>query len=68
MRTTTAPPAGEILSPGEVAKWLRVDPKTVTRWANEGIISSFRTLGGVRRYRRAEIQAHLDATRQERTA
>jgi excisionase family DNA binding protein len=37
----------------------RVDPKTVTRWARAGRISSIRTLGGHRRYREAEVWAAL---------
>jgi len=35
----------------------RVDPKTVTRWARAGKVSSIRTLGGHRRYRESEVQA-----------
>jgi excisionase family DNA binding protein len=37
----------------------RVDPKTVTRWARAGKLTSVRTLGGHRRYREAEVQALL---------
>lgn len=43
------------LTPAEVAKLFRVDPKTVTRWAQAGKLSSIRTLGGHRRYRRGEV-------------
>lgn len=49
----------ELLTPGEVARLFRVDPKTVTRWAKAGRIGSIRTLGGHRRYRRAEVEALL---------
>jgi excisionase family DNA binding protein len=37
----------------------RVDPKTVTRWARDGKLTSIRTLGGHRRYREAEVRARL---------
>ncbi len=37
----------------------RVDPKTVTRWAQAGKIGSIRTLGGHRRYRETEVYALL---------
>jgi len=37
----------------------RVDPKTVTRWAKAGKLSSIRTLGGHRRYRESEVRALL---------
>lgn len=38
----------------------RVDPKTVTRWAAGGKLSSIRTPGGHRRFREAEVKALLD--------
>lgn len=48
-----------LLTPAEVAKIFRVDPKTVTRWAKAGKITAIRTLGGHRRYRQSEIQSIL---------
>jgi excisionase family DNA binding protein len=45
----------KLLTPGEVARILRVDPKTVTRWATQGRIQSVRTPGGHRRFYAAEI-------------
>jgi excisionase family DNA binding protein len=52
-------PEGSLLTPAEVAALFRVDPKTVTRWAQQGKLRSIRTLGGHRRYPEAEIQAFL---------
>lgn len=49
----------ELLTPAEVAALFRVDPKTVTRWAISGKLTSLRTLGGHRRYRAAEVHALL---------
>lgn len=48
-----------LLTPGEVAALFRVDPKTVTRWASSGRITSVRTPGGRRRFRESRIQAML---------
>jgi excisionase family DNA binding protein len=48
-----------LLTPAEVAAMFRVDPKTVTRWARAGKLSSIRTLGGHRRYRESEVRALL---------
>lgn len=48
-----------LLTPGEVAALFRVDPKTVTRWAAAGRISSIRTPGGHRRFRESEVHALL---------
>jgi excisionase family DNA binding protein len=70
-RVMTAPPKGRsvraanppvteaLLTPAEVATMFRVDPKTVTRWAKAGKLTSIRTLGGHRRYRAAEVRALL---------
>ncbi|MGB2756283.1 MAG: BldC family transcriptional regulator [Acidimicrobiia bacterium] len=49
----------ELLTPSEVAKMFRVNPKTVTRWARSGKISAIRTLGGHRRFRATEIEKFL---------
>jgi excisionase family DNA binding protein len=48
-----------LLSPSEVAALFRVDPKTVTRWAKAGKLTSIRTLGGHRRYKESEVKALL---------
>jgi excisionase family DNA binding protein len=44
-----------LLTPAEVASLFRVDPKTVTRWAKAGKLTSIRTLGGHRRFRKSEV-------------
>lgn len=54
-----AEPADRLLTPGEVAVMFRVDPKTVTRWAAAGRVSSIRTPGGHRRFRESEIRELL---------
>ena len=46
-----------LLTPAEVAALFRVDPKTVTRWAKAGKLTSIRTLGGHRRYKESEVKA-----------
>jgi excisionase family DNA binding protein len=46
----------DLLTPAEVARIFRVDPKTVSRWAIAGKISSVRTLGGHRRFYRSEVE------------
>ena len=48
-----------LLTPGEVARMFRVDPKTVTRWAASGRIGSIRTPGGHRRFRETEVRILL---------
>ncbi|MEE2041295.1 BldC family transcriptional regulator [Nocardiopsis sp. CT-R113] len=55
----STPVPEEVLTPAEVAHLFRVDPKTVTRWAQAGKLTSFRTPGGHRRYRGTEVRALL---------
>lgn len=59
MMSSRNPEAESLLTPSEVASMFRVDPKTVTRWAKAGKLTSIRTLGGHRRYREAEVRALL---------
>ncbi|WP_084079575.1 BldC family transcriptional regulator [Demequina sp. NBRC 110057] len=55
----------KLLTPSEVAAIFRVDPKTVTRWAKVGKLSSIRTLGGHRRFREAEVHQLLLKAQQQ---
>jgi excisionase family DNA binding protein len=55
----------KLLTPSEVAALFRVDPKTVTRWAKAGKLSSIRTLGGHRRYRESEIRELIEVSTQD---
>lgn len=48
-----------VLTVNEVAGMFKVDPKTVTRWANEGRLPHFKTLGGHRRFYEDEVKPHL---------
>jgi len=58
---------GALLTPGEVAVLFRVDPKTVTRWAQAGKLSAVRTLGGHRRFHESEVRALLTGVPQQRS-
>lgn len=49
----------DLMTPAEVAAAFRVDPKTVSRWAVAGRLTSVRTPGGHRRYLRREVEALL---------
>ena len=59
MATVKEPEHEPLLTPAEVATMFRVDPKTVTRWAKAGKLTSIRTLGGHRRYREVEVRSLL---------
>ncbi len=45
------------LSPAEVLAILGVHRNKLDRWATAGVLASFRTLGGHRRYRPADVEA-----------
>lgn len=51
-----------LLTPAEVAKAFRVNPKTVARWAIAGKLNFIRTLGGHRRYFERQIRELLVAS------
>lgn len=57
------PTPDPLLTPTEVAQLFRVDPKTVTRWANDGRLFSFRTPGGHFRIPTSAIATHLPPER-----
>ena len=63
-------PGEELMLPAEVASAFRVDPRTVTAWANTGTLTAIHTLIGHRRFRSSDFRAFLaglpitiDATR-----
>jgi predicted site-specific integrase-resolvase len=56
---TNIRPEDKLLTPAEVGLMFRVDPKTVTRWARRGWLTTIRTVGGHRRYREEEVRALL---------
>lgn len=63
-------PENPLLKPKEAAALLRVDSRTVTRWAAAGRLESVRTLGGHHRYPADAVQtlvATLDRTSKDST-
>ena len=60
LRRGNAPPA-ELLTQGEIAELLRVDERTVRTWVHEELVPAPITVGRVKRWRRAEFLAWLQA-------
>lgn len=52
---TTNPP----LTTGQVARLFHVSSTTVQRWAERGLLPSFRTLGGQLRFHEHQVRALL---------
>lgn len=57
------PSDDQMLTPAQVAHLFGVDSKTVSRWAAAGRLPFIRTMGGHRRYSRAEMLALIAANR-----
>jgi excisionase family DNA binding protein len=56
-----SPPSDdELLSTAELTSLLNVNPKTVGLWATHGGLPSFRTVGGHRRFRWADVTAWVE--------
>ena len=53
----------EYVTSGEVAKILRVSPKTVARWAKDGKLPHLVTLGGHRRFPKNAIRRLAEGLR-----
>lgn len=53
------------LSPAEAAAIIGVHPESLRRWAAEGLIPSFVTPGGWRRFSRADIEAFIASRKSE---
>lgn len=62
------PEADQLMTPREVAAVLRVDPRTVARWARASRLNPVRTLGGHRRYRTSEVRDLVEGAAAEGTA
>jgi len=59
------PSAATYLRSAEVAAFLQVSPKTITRWAKQGLLPFQRTLGGHRRYPEQVIRELLASLTRE---
>ena len=60
-----APSTASFLQPAQVAAILQVSPKTISRWAQQGLLPCQRTLGGHRRYPEPAIRELAASLRQE---
>jgi excisionase family DNA binding protein len=58
MTSQPKPPESAVwLTPAQAAPRLRVETRTLQRWANARRLTVVRTLGGHRRYKAAEVDA-----------
>lgn len=55
----------DLLTPTEVSRIFKVNPKTVTRWARSGKLPCIRTLGGHRRFRVGDLRLAMAAAAEQ---
>lgn len=55
-------PDAPLLTTTEVAKACNVEPETVRRWAREGRIATITLPGGLKRFRREDVEKILTPT------
>lgn len=55
-------PRASLLTTAEVAEECSVDPETVRRWAREGRIAVITLPGGLKRFRREDVERILTPT------
>jgi excisionase family DNA binding protein len=55
-------PRASLLTTSEVAEACNVDPETVRRWAREGRIAVITLPGGLKRFRREDVDVLLTPT------
>ena len=60
-----APSTASFLRSAQVAAIMQVSPKTVARWAQQGLLPCQRTLGGHRRYPEPAIRELAASLHQE---
>ena len=60
-----APSTASFLRSAEVAAIFQVSPKTISRWAQQGLLPYQRTLGGHRRYPEPAIREFAASLHQE---
>lgn len=59
-RNQDEPREGEYLTPSQAARMLHVSPKTIDRWADQGLVPCVVTLGGHRRFSPDAIAAVVE--------
>ena len=62
MNTTTT--AAKLLNVGEAADYLGVSAASLRKWSNDGLVATYRTPGGQRRYSRDDLNTFIDSMRE----
>jgi excisionase family DNA binding protein len=63
MPTDTTPTA-KLLNVGDAAEYLGVSAASLRKWSNDGLVATYRTPGGQRRYSRDDLDTFVDSMRE----
>ena len=63
---TTAPTnvSARLLNVGQAAEYLGVSAASLRKWSNDGLVPTYRTPGGQRRYARDDLDTFIDSMRE----
>lgn len=62
--TTTAGPTARLLNVGQAAEYLGVSAASLRKWSNDGLVPTYRTPGGQRRYALDDLDRFIDSMRE----
>jgi excisionase family DNA binding protein len=62
--STDASPAARLLNVGQAAEYLGVSSASLRKWSNDGLVPTYRTPGGQRRYARDDLDEFIDSMRE----
>lgn len=54
----------KLLNVGQAAAYLGISPASLRKWSNEGLIATYRTPGGQRRYSRDDLDRFIESMRE----
>jgi excisionase family DNA binding protein len=61
---TTSNGTPKLLNVGEAADYLGVSAASLRKWSNDGLVATYRTPGGQRRYSRDDLDVFIDSMRE----
>lgn len=54
----------KLLNVGQAAAYLGISPASLRKWSNDGLIATYRTPGGQRRYSRDDLDRFIESMRE----
>ena len=64
MENNLAAPNARLLNVGQAAEYLGVSAASLRKWSNDGLVPTYRTPGGQRRYSRDDLDTFIDSMRE----